>query len=422
MKLAGLGLIVAGLALGSVALALGGPSPIEGAPIVATRGVSPDATSDNGQRKLARTADGTLYLAYTGPQGGVEQAHVSFSLDQGQSWKPELTLGQPGIWSDLPTLAAGDNGRLDAAWVDYTSVGHVWHATMTSGAWSEPAKISPGPDYAGFPSMVITDGRAEVVWYAAPPDETREHGSAYEIHHTTGASGGWSQPVVLSSGSDDALNPSIALSPTGSLEAAWFQIVSGTYGAQHATFSDGEWTLPDLISARSQTATGVSLETGPESTIHLVWEQTDGLSVGVAYARYDGAEWASPEPLSESLSQDPVVAVDGQARVYVLWSENGQIKGRLWDGGWSVPSDLGPGTNPSLLSGDRVIAAWTRPAADSFEVVATFLDPKGSGSAIQVGLGVGGIIAALVGIAMTATRRVQAVTPEMESTDRTSGK
>ncbi len=421
MKLAGLALILAGLVLVSLALSQGSFT-IEGSPIVAARGVSPDATIDNGQRKLARTTDGTLYLSYSAPRDGVEQAHVSFSLDQGQSWKPEITLGQKGIWSDLPTLAAGDNGRLDAAWVDYVSVGHVWHASMQDGVWSEPEKISPGPHYAGFPAMVIAGGEAQVVWYASPPAEDRDHGSAYEIHHTTGSSGVWSEPTILSSNSEDALNPSIALSPDGSLEAAWFQIVSSTYGAQHATFWQGVWTLPDLISTRSQTATGVSIEVGAGGTIHLVWEQTDGISVGVAYSRYDGNGWAAQEAVSSAFSQDPVVAVDDEGRVYVLWSEEDRIKGRVWDDGWSAPSDLGPGTNPSLLSGDRVLAAWTRPAADSHEVVTSFIDLDVSVSRSQIALGVAALFAVVSGGALAVRAPRQAVTPEMESTDRTSGK
>ena len=109
LKLLGLGLLTVGAISGVLALTDSSAS-VSASQIVAVRGVSPDATSDNGQRKLARADDGTLYLAYSGPIEGVEQAQVSFSLDNGQSWKPETVLGQPGIWSDLPTLAAGPGG------------------------------------------------------------------------------------------------------------------------------------------------------------------------------------------------------------------------------------------------------------------------------------------------------------------------
>lgn len=368
----GVGLLIGGLILTAVALTARG-SAVEASPLVAVRGVSADATADNGQRKLARTTDGTLYLAYSAPVDGVEQAHISFSLDDGQTWKPEITLAQQGIWSDLPTLASGPDGRLDAAWVDYASVGHVWYASRRGGVWSDFEKISPGPHYAGFPALVVSDNGADVLWYAAPPSEVTEHGSEYEIHHTTGGPGTWSEPEVLSSGSEDALNPSLARSPDGSLEAAWFQFGSNSYGVQHSTFSESAWASPSLISAPGSTGTGTNIEVGPDHVTHLVWEQTDGTSNGVSYSRDEGSGWSPETMLSSVMSNDPVVGVDDQLRVYALWSQEGRIMGRLWDDSWSDASDLGPGTNPTLLSGERVMAAWTRPAAGSHEVVTAFL-------------------------------------------------
>lgn len=392
---------VAGGVLGSLA----SPSRVSAAPVVAVRGVSPDATADNGQQKLARGDDGTLYLAYTAPVEGVEQAHISFSLDGGQTWKPEIALGQPGVWSDLPAIAAGAGGRLDAAWVDYSSVGHVWYSRMEDRQWTEPLKISPGEHYAGFPALAVLGGDAHVLWYGAPPAPDREHGSAYEIRHSFASGANWSEPELLSSNSEDALNPSLTVAPDGALHAAWFQIVSATYGAQHAAFEDGSWALPaELVSALEQTATGVSIVSGADGSLHLVWEQASGTDVGVAYSAKQEGGWSPARMLSQSLSQDPVVALDSNLTTVVLWSEDGRIKAstsRAWD---SI-SDLGPGTNPTLLSGDRTLAAWTRPAAASHEVVATYLNLDVRQGELRIPFIVSGLALALVGAALWISGR-----------------
>ena len=404
LKLLGLGLLTVGAILGVLALTASSAS-VSASPIVAVRGVSPDATSDNGQRKLARADDGTLYLAYSGPIEGVEQAQVSFSLDNGQSWKPETVLGQPGIWSDLPTLATGPGGRLDASWVDYISVGHVWHSSKQAGEWSTPEKVSPGEHYAGFPAMVVADDRANLLWYASPPDERREHGSAYEILHTVEVGEAWSVPELLSSSSEDALNPSLAMSPDGALEAAWFQVFQGSYGAQHAEYDGTSWAFPSLISTRDQTATGVSIDVDGEGTIHMVWEQTNEDTIGIAYSLLRDGEWSEQVQLSESFSQDPVVAIDADDRVYVLWTEDEEIRARIWDEGWSPTTILGPGTNPSSLSGDEVLTAWTRQTDAGPEVVTSYLEPTGGSDSTLFYL-LGALVALIAGtVVLTAGNR-----------------
>lgn len=360
-----------------IALAKGGTG-LDTSPVVAVRGVSPDATSDNGQHKLARTGDGTLYLAFSAPVDGLEQAQIYFSLDQGQTWKPDVVLAQEGVWSDLPTLAVGDDGRIDAAWVDYTGVGQVWHSSKADGEWSTFEKISPGETYAGFPAMVIRESMASVLWYAAPPDETREHGSAYEIFHTEKDAQGWTNPVLLSSDSEDALNPALAQDDQGNLHGAWFQIVQQTYGAQHAFYDGTTWDVPLLVSPVADTATGVAIEVDASGVPHMVWEQSSGDDIGIAYAKLDGDEWTEPLMLSESHSLDPVLAFDTAGDLFVMWSENGHITARVHDGGWSAAYRLGEGTNPALLGGDTVMAAWTEDSAPGPVVMVGAVERSGT--------------------------------------------
>lgn len=417
----GLALMVLGLVIGAVMLTRQ-RAQLEAVPTVAARNASADATSDNGQRKLARVDDTTLYLAYSAPNDGVEQAHVSTSLDGGQTWKPEIVLGQPGIWSDLPALASGSNGRLDATWVDYTSVGHVWYSSMQNGEWQTFQKISPGPHYAGFPVIAIDGTTPNVAWYSAPPSEETQHGSEYEIRHTMLDGGEWTEPELLSTSSQDALNPTMALGTSGVLRVAWFQDTIDVYGIHVSSLEDDGWTTPDLLSTPEQTATGVSIEVDSVGRSHAVWEQTADGAIGVAYAMQIGRSWQSMEILASRGARDPAVAVDGEDRVYVLWSQEGQIVGRVMDGGWSDPVDLGQGTNPTSLSGETVLAAWTRPAAGSHEVVTSPLRLVSSSPGQDLAAWALAVVALASGALLVWRGKAQALAPASLRTERTSGK
>lgn len=405
-RLLGAGLVIAGLVVGVLSMTGASTPSLEVAPIVAARGVVPDATADNGQRKLARAEDGTLYLAFSAVTDEVEQAQVYFSLDDGQSWKPEVTLAQPGVWSDLATLATGPDGRLDAAWVDYTTVGNVWYGSRQDGVWSEFEKISPGDTYAGYPAMDIIDDSPNVLWYAAPPDADRAHGSAYEIMHSRLADGSWTTPELLSSNSDDALNPASARGPDGTFYGSWFEMFQGSYTAQVAEFDGEKWTDPIRISLVAKTSTGVSIDAAGDGTVHLVWEQADGDEFGVGYARLADGQWSAPEMLSDVVSQDPVVASDSSGRVIVAWSEDGEIKARFRDGAWSETTSLGPGTNPTSVSGDRVLLAWTRQAGSGHEVVTSYVETGSAGGPSNIAVLVAAGALVVVGAVLLLRRPV----------------
>lgn len=403
----GIAFVILGLLIGTLVLATQG-TKIETDPVVAARNVSTAATSDNGQRKLARADDRTLYMAYSASTEGVEQAHVSVSLDGGQTWKLEVILGQPGIWSDLPALGSGPDGRIDAAWVDYTSVGHVWYSSRRNGDWEAFQKISPGPHYAGFPAIAMLGTVPNVVWYAAAPSEETQHGSDYEIRHTMLDQGEWTQPELLSTSSEDALNPAMALGDNGTVRVAWFEDTASVYGIYASSFRDGIWTTPQLVSTPDQTATGVSIEVDSAGLSHAVWEQTADTSKGVGYSVQTDLGWQTMQLLASKGASDPVVAVDHADRVYVLWSENGRIIGRVMDQEWSDPVDLGPGTNPTSLSGETVLAAWTRPVSGSHEVVISDLRLRTSSSLLDIGGWGLALLAILCGFILLRLGRGQA--------------
>lgn len=205
--------------IGVLVLGTMGPTLLAGTALAADETVLPDvsidATDGNGQRKLVTGPGGTMYIIFGAPRDGASTMMVSRSEDAGSTWELDAVLSRPGIRAGLGSLAFDSFGTLHATWVDYETVGHVWYAARTAGTWTESAKISPGLDYAGFPVVVAGRDTVHVLWYAAQPDDAYRHGSLYEIRHTSQTAQGWTEPVLVSVGSADSLNPSAVTDQEG---------------------------------------------------------------------------------------------------------------------------------------------------------------------------------------------------------------
>jgi hypothetical protein len=281
----------------------------------------------------------------------------------------DAVLSRPGIPAGIGSLSVDAAGTLHAAWVDYETVGHVWYASRTGDVWWESVKISPGTTYAGFPVVVAGKGAVHVLWYAATPDSSYRHGSLYEIRHTTRTSRDWSDPVLVSTGSDDSLNPSAAADQQGNVHSAWYQFDGATYRVNYAMWDAKAWTVPDDMSPTAVNARQVSIDIAPDGTVYLVWSQfVDGVR-GIAFTHLAEDGWSDTEFLTAGPAEDPVVATDPEGRVFVAWSSAGEIiVRRLERGGWGSPEKIGLGTSPTLSSDEAVSIGWVRPDGDGFEI------------------------------------------------------
>ncbi len=364
-----------------------------GAPTVRVASGSPEATNDNGQRKLVQTSQGTLELIFVQRSNDIDQVVVASSADEGVTWGDPVLLSRPNIPARLGSLAEGPDGRLHAAWVDYETVGHVWYAVRTTGGWSQPAKISPGPTYAGFPALAAEADRVHVLWYSSVPDESYDIGSRYEIVHIVGSAGVWGPTTVVSVGGLDALNPTVAQGRDGAVHAAWYERDIGRYQAHYAFLEDGEWQGPSILSTDASDALGVSMDIDPAGEVSLVWEQFGPDGADVLYSALGPNGWSPPFALADAPSVDPVIASDDAGHLFAAWSDRAEVfVSEQVDGSWMAPESLGAGSHPTLATGEQVLIAWTRPAAGGYEVVVAPLT-AGPGAAEAISLP-GGLVGA----------------------------
>lgn len=372
-------------------------------PVVVARG-SAEATNDNGQKKLVQTEEGTLELIFVQRDGQIDQIMVASSSDDGGSWSDPILLSRPGVSARLGSLAEGPDGRLHAAWVDYETVGHVWHAAREAGVWSHPAKISPGSTYAGFPVIAAEADRVHLLWYSSVPDESYDVGSRYEIVHIVNEAGVWGGPTVVSVGGLDALNPTVAQDRAGVVHTAWYERDIGRYQAHYAFLNEaGRWQGPTILSTDASDALGVAMDVDPGGGVHLVWEQFGPGGADVLYSSLGSGSWSLPVILADAPAVDPVIASDDDGHLFAAWSNRQEVfVSELADGEWTSASNLGAGTHPTLASGERVLIAWTRPAAVGHEVVVAGLLSAGPDDGISLPDGLVGASAMLFALALGA--------------------
>lgn len=370
--------------------------------------VSIVATDGNGQRKLVEGQDGSMYIIYVAPLEGTDAIVVARSDDTGSNWERDELLSRPGIRAGLGSLAVDAVGTIHATWVDYETVGHVWYAARTGDTWTESIKISPGTYYAGFPVVVAGRDTVHVLWYSAPPDESYRHGSRYEIRHTYRTPQGWTEPVLVSVGSDDSLNPSAVADRQGNVHGAWYQLDDQSYRVNHSVWDTKRWTEPDAISPTDLNATQVAIDIAPDDAVYLVWGQFQAGVPAIAFARLDGDGWSAVEFLTQGPAADPVLTTDSEGNAVVAWSAGDQIVARRFDGErWLPPEDLGRGASPTFASSERVMMAWTRPAGAGYELVVSDLPASREATAVPVIIGSTALALILAAFALRRRRRTQ---------------
>jgi hypothetical protein len=173
-------------------------------------GPSPDLVSVGG---LDISRDGTGGVAYVRRDGGVEHAFVSRLVDGafGAPERIDAAIGEPAA---SPVIAAGDRGRLVAAWVN----GATLYASVrpsVNAAWSAPQALGAP---AAEPAVDLgVNGHAYVAWTSA--------GDVRAARLERGATQLTPVPAPLDlDPARPASDPSVAVSGDGLSVIAWTEV------------------------------------------------------------------------------------------------------------------------------------------------------------------------------------------------------
>ena len=236
--------------------------------------------------------------------------------------------------------------------------------------WTGPQqRISPAVGYAGYPGLAVDPaGRPQVVWYGIREGGTllyTRHGSIYEIYYTGFDGRSWSDPILISTGVPDSVNPAIAEGPSGRASAVWYQFDGRVYQVRYAE-RDRTWSEPESVSRSPSDEFNPDVAVDAAGVVSLAWEHHDDLNSEIVYARRSGGRWQGPVALSAAApaARHPSIAAAAAGVLYAVWdADDGQIYLRRYAGSWAPAVRLtadGGNSFPSVAAdGAAAAVVWT---------------------------------------------------------------
>ncbi len=142
----------------------------------------------------------------------------------GGNWSPAAVLQGGGVGIGGLRLAIDGSGEAIATWENSAAAGFnhwvIEAARMEpNGSWDPAEALTSAADFARSPSVALTDGgeaRVAFTFSAAGPGTTAIQTAS------SSAAGGWSSPTTLSTGSNEAYEPHVAIDPLGNTTVDWW--------------------------------------------------------------------------------------------------------------------------------------------------------------------------------------------------------
>lgn len=384
-----------------------------------------DTTFAGSQRKIVRSSTGVLYLAYVKSVAGTDQVYVARSTDDGQAWSdfPQISAGPSR--SSNPTIVIDSRNHLRLFWTkrelvseaervklehqptrmvdpaskrilnmvepgsvnapsvsdiagaippgkkpdslldpankswqdsDDEQIRQLYTSTFDGVRWSPQQQLTQG-EYNGFPSAAYdSHGVLHLVWYGFD-------GRFYQVVYSEYRGSHWSQPVQISLGYPDSVNPSIAIDARDNLHVAWYKYSPSTksYQINYREYSarQARWDSQKQISVGLHTAMNVSMAIDHGGTLYLAYDGKRTQSGGSAvYLRtLENGEWSSQERLSpvDLDASMPSLAAGGRDRIFLFYQagSDGRIYLSTWAHGenrWTVPKAVSTGPRDQFVN------------------------------------------------------------------------
>lgn len=314
-------------------------------------------------------------------------------------WKRNGTViaGATNASYTLPGTVLGDNGASFA--VDIQNPAGLVSSTaalltvMASGrTWSEAVRINFANDLSNSlpsdPQVVIDSaGNAITVWRETLADQR-----SAVLAGRYAAGGSWDPATTIDVAVGTAIQPQIAVTPSGTAMAVFSQTTANNGGGNQiiANRFSGVWAVPqrldpDVVFGR---AYGPQVALAPDGAATAVFTLPD-TNHRVWAARSDSVGlWSAAVAVGNSPSNSPQVAVAANGQAVMTWLEpalGGRYMSSLWaslsaGASWSTPVKISAdadSVSPIRMAADasgNVIAVWQQNVSNRPTVYATRLD------------------------------------------------
>lgn len=307
-------------------------------------------------------------------------------LTSAPTWSPGAAINDiVSADQTRPSLATGPDGAVYAVWADTRSGdSDIYYSRRdpATGTWSVSVRVNTVTTGAQTQPVITVDGsgNAYVAWADA-----RLGASDDDIYFAKrmAASGSWSANIRVNS--DGAgkrqYDPTIAISPTGIVMAAWYDERGG--GSKRYVYSARlpagslTWSTNYQVSSNSTAVKGdPEVIIGSEGITYAVWRdlQSGNADIWFATLSSGGTSWSANTKISDdpgsALQDAPDIGIDTAGNVLVVWNDARtsptQVRIRKRPAGttvWSASTVLGGSTAnaPSIAvrPDGRGYASWS---------------------------------------------------------------
>ena len=288
---------------------------------------------ETGEPIILSVRDCKLALDAAGDAVAVWAEETEFEFEEvwaayrpaGGAWQAPVELHQPGNIDTAPSVAIDSKGDAQAVWVgtsyavegQYKPAGEDWRKPESP---TEVEKLSESGHTALDPSVAFdAAGEALVVW------DVYDEGDDVVQAAQRAQGGAWQAAQDLSSATENAWAPSMAMSSPGEALAVWeHETAAGHYAVEGASRSAaGHWEAPMSLSPAGDNARFPSLAVNASGAAVAAWEQKNGESFSVQGAlRPAGGAWQPPAGISTAVKHGelfPQVAIDTAGDALVAW-------------------------------------------------------------------------------------------------------
>ena len=300
-----------------------------------------------GRSPIIATGDGNVYVLGDDAASSGQELVYSSSTDGSDSWSE---LESISIADVLPANAEhavliDSAGRLHMAWSRFSGASHsdLFYSHWDGDSWSEPILISDGSQYANRPSLATTQaGGIHFVWLS-------NDGGRNAIYHRYWDGAAWSTATRVNEGSRKVEHYTLGIDKEGHLHLAWYEF-HGPANSEvfHSWWNGDVWAKPINVSHDEEASEGPLLLIN--EAVHLVWLQPAGQEGTIKHSQWDGSAWSEPESIipPEFIVNIADGVMASEEDIYLLWRAARETRdvqvyryGR-WDGATPVtPHNLG---------------------------------------------------------------------------------
>jgi hypothetical protein len=290
---------------------------------------------------IAVDSEGTLYTAWEDTRDGDRNIYFAKSEDGGNSWSDpniRVNIDEGDFNEEGVSIAVDSSGIIYAVWDDNRNGDYdIYFAKSTDEGmtWSDP-NIKVNTDSEG-----TTQGRPTIAVdatgtiYVAWTDQRNGDQDIYFAYSTDEGSS-WSDPnmkINTDTGSADQYSVDITVDSFGSIHASWVDKRDGDADIYYTKSINrgADWTDPNVkintdLGTKDQFQPTIAVSS--TGTIYAAWQddRNDEYDIFFAYSTDGGMTWSDPnlrvnDDSSGYAQSGPNLAVDSLGGAYIVWDD-----------------------------------------------------------------------------------------------------